>query len=66
MSGREQTDRRGTVWDWPVPVMIAGALLLLVSLSNGAGGGMLISLMVVALGLVTWLARRGAFTPRRR
>ena len=61
----EQTDRRGTVWDWPVPVMIAGALLLLVSLSNGAGGGALISLLMVAFGLVTWLARRGAFTPRR-
>jgi hypothetical protein len=65
MSEREHADRRGTVWDWPVPVMIAGALLLLVSLSNGAAGGMLISLLVVAFGLVTWLARRGTFTPRR-
>jgi hypothetical protein len=57
-------DRRGTVWDWPVPVMVLGTLLLLYSGSKSAPFGVLIALVVVAFGAVTLLARRGSFRPR--
>jgi hypothetical protein len=60
----DKTDRHGTVWDWPVPVMIAGVLLCLLAVSNGAGLGVLVGLLVAGFGLVALLARRGSFSPR--
>jgi hypothetical protein len=67
MSEGEKTkpvDRRGTFWDWPVPVMIVGALLLFYAAAKAATAGMLIALFVVTFGAVTLLARRGSFRPR--
>ena len=61
----EQTDRRGTVWDWPAGWIFVGVLLFLVSAVNGAPVGMLISLVLATFGGVTLMARRGSFTPRR-
>lgn len=52
-------DRAGTVWDWPVAVIVFAVVLLLAGVK--VGGGVLLLLGVVAL-----LIRRGAFTPRRR
>lgn len=59
-------DRRGTIWDWPARLLIAGVLLLVFGAANGAGGFTLLGLALAAFGLLVWLARRGAFSPRRR
>lgn len=57
--------RRGTFWDWPTGVALAGLLLLLVAAGNGASIGMLIGAVVGAFGIVAGLARRGSFSPRK-
>lgn len=61
----EKPDRRGTFWDWPVGVIVAGVVLLFVAGGNGATAGLVIALVVIALGAVTLMARRGVFSPRR-
>lgn len=65
MSDDAKKNRRGTFWDWPVGVALAGVVLILLAASNGAGGGVLFGLVVAVFGLVTALARRGTFSPRR-
>lgn len=60
-----QTDRRGTFWDWPVGVAIAGVLLALFAASGDATGGVVFGLLLVAFGVVALLVRRGSFSPRR-
>ena len=62
---QEKQERRGTFWDSPVPVAVVGVLLALLAASNGADGGILIGLLVAVFGVVTVLARRGTFSPRR-
>lgn len=65
MADEGKQDRRGTFWDWPVGVAIAGVLLFFVAASNGGPAGVLLGLLLVAFGVVALLARRGAFSPRR-
>lgn len=59
-------DRRGTIWDWPVGVTIAGVVLAVLAASNSAPAGILLGFVLVAFGVVALLARRGSFSPRRR
>lgn len=65
MADEGKKDRRGTFWDWPVGLAIAGILLAMLAASNGASGGVLLGLMLAAFGAVTFMARRGTFSPRR-
>ena len=51
-------DRAGTIWDWPVIVMLV-AVVLLIAGAKVVGG------LLLAFGVVALLIRRGAFTPRR-
>ena len=62
----QRIDRRGTFWDWPTGWILAGILLVLVSGANGAGGGMLIGLVIAGIGTFALLSRRGSLTPRER
>ena len=52
-------DRRGTFWDWPVGLMVGGLVIALVTDLP------LFGLLLVVVGVVALLVRRGAFTPRR-
>jgi hypothetical protein len=52
-------DRAGTVWDWPVGVIVGGAALTLF-------GVWPLGVPLLAFGVVALLIRRGAFAPRRR
>jgi len=61
----DKPDRRGTFWDWPVPVAFLGLLLVLLAASNGKAAGVLLGLVIGLFGLVTVLARRGTFSARR-
>lgn len=65
MTEGTQRDRRGTFWDWPVGVAIAGVLLFFIAAGNGGAAGVLLGLVMAVGGLVAWLARRGSFSPRR-
>lgn len=47
------------MWDWPVGVIVGGALLAVV-------GVWVLAVPLLAFGVVALLIRRGAFTPRRR
>ena len=51
-------DRAGTIWDWPVIVMLV-AVVFLIAGAKVFGG------LLLAFGVVALLIRRGAFTPRR-
>ena len=62
----QKIDRRGTFWDWPTGWIICGVLLVLVSGANAAGGGMLIGLVIGAIGAFAFLSRRGSLSPRGR
>jgi len=55
-----KTDRRGTVWDWPVGLMVAAVVLLI-----GAPSAVVLWVALFAFGGIMLLARRGAFSPRR-
>ena len=59
MSEEGRTNRAGTIWDWPVAVILIGLLFLL--FSEGSPGAVLL----LVFGVVALLIRRGAFTPRR-
>ena len=61
----QQKDRRGTFWDWPVGVALAGLLLAVWAGGNSATGGVLLGLVLVIGGVVALLARRGTFGARR-
>lgn len=61
-----KTDRRGTFWDWPVGVAIAGLVLAVLAASNEAPAGILLGFVLIAFGVVALLARRGSFSPNRR
>lgn len=66
MGDTERPDRRGTVWDWPVPIMLVlgGAILWKVLAGQGdLPVGALLGLLVAAL---IWMIRRGSLSPRRR
>ena len=58
-------DRRGTIHDWPGAVSFVGLLLTVIAVSNGAPLGTFIGFALLAFGVVTLLARRGSFSPRR-
>ena len=53
-------DRRGTVWDWPVGLMVAAVVLLVI----WPRAVLLWALLFVFAG-VALLARRGVFSPRK-
>lgn len=62
MSNDKPKDRRGTFQDWPFELAILSALVMPFT------GSALITVLFVflTLGMLTlWLARRGAFSPRR-
>ena len=46
------------MWDWPAAVILFGVVLLLGGVQGGA--------VLVLVGGLALLIRRGAFTPRRR
>lgn len=56
---------RGTFWDWPSLLAVLGVLLAFWSGSKGSVAGVLLGLVLAAFGVVTVLARRGTFSPRR-
>lgn len=56
-------DKRGTFWDWPTGWILAGVVLLVIAVVNGATGGMLVGLVVAGIGGLATAIRRGAFTP---
>ena len=60
MTEEGRTNRAGTMWDWPVAVILIGLLLLLF-----AGGARVGAVLLLVFGVVALLIRRGAFTPRR-
>lgn len=66
MTEQQSPDRRGTFWDWPTGWVLAGLVLALVGSINAAPGGVMIGLLLAAVGVVMWLARAGALSPRRR
>lgn len=66
MADEGKQDRRGTFWDWPVGIALAGLLLAVVAASNDASGGIVFGLLLGAFGVVALLARRGSFSPRGR
>lgn len=59
MDDKGRPDRRGTIWDWPVPAMLICAVLLAVT--RGPVYFLLICFFAVVL-----MARRGVFSPRDR
>jgi hypothetical protein len=59
--GQEKVDRRGTFWDWPVGVIVAGLAFVLFTRAAGT----FIGLALMAFGAVALLIRRGAFSPRQ-
>lgn len=59
-------DRRGTLWDWPVGLALAGLVLALIAAGNSAAGGLLFGLLVAGIGAVVWLVRRHSVGLRRR
>lgn len=65
MDEQQKPDRRGTFWDWPTGWALAGLFLMAVSAVNAAPGGMLVGLLLAGAGVALWLARAGAFSPRR-
>lgn len=66
MDEGQKKDRRGTFWDWPVGWIVGGLVLAVLFASNGAGGGAVIGIVMAAFGALTFLARRGSFSPRGR
>ena len=58
-------DVRGTFWDWPGLLVVLGVLLAIFAGGRGAGGGVLLGLLLAAFGVITLMARRGSFSPRR-
>lgn len=62
----QQKDRRGTFWDWPVGVALAGLLLALWAGGNDAAGGVMLGLLLIVGGVVALLVRRGTFSARGR
>ena len=57
-------NRAGTVWDWPVAVIVVAVLLGVAAMSSG-GRPTFVTWLLLAFGVVSLLIRRGAFTPRR-
>lgn len=57
MSDVEKT-RPGTLWDWPVGVIVGAVVLAALSV-------WVLAVPLLAFGVVALLIRRGAFTPRR-
>lgn len=54
-----QVDRRGTLWDWPVGVALAGLVIVLAT-------GKTFGVVLFWFGVIALLLRRGSFSPRRR
>lgn len=61
---KKPVDRRGTFWDWPVPIMLLAAVLGFFVLASGGTPNLLLFLIFFAA-LLAWLARRGVFSPRK-
>ena len=61
----DKGERTGKASDWPVGLVIAGALIFVLSAVNGGTAGAFLGLALGAFGVVSLLIRRGAFTPRR-
>ena len=58
--GEAPKGRRGTFWDWPVGVIIAGVVL---GIATGGATG---AVVLFWFGVIALMIRRGAFTPRRK
>ena len=60
-------DTRGTVKDWPIALVIAGAVFLVGAWALDSGTEMQwLGGLLLAAGVVLLLLRGGAFSPRRR
>lgn len=56
-----KADRRGTIWDWPIALIAAALVLLVVS----GGASLAFSALVIVIALVIFAARRGVFSSRK-
>lgn len=61
--GDSKPSRAGTLWDWPVAVIIVGVLLAMLAWSSG-GRPSFITWLLILFGVVSLMVRRGAFKPR--
>ena len=57
-------DVRGTVRDWPAWIVFVGVVLWVGIAASGRQPTLLLFLLI-AFGAVTWMIRRGVFSPRR-
>jgi hypothetical protein len=64
MGEGRKPDKRGTIWDWPVAVIVGGLALLVVVSKNGQPT--ILVWLIIGFGALAQMIRAGAFTPRGR
>lgn len=61
----DNTERRGTFWDWPTKWILIGVALLALAVASDAYGFALLGWGAIIFGAIATAIRRGAFSPRR-